>query len=279
MQKTIKSADGTKISYSISRKSKKFVIFLHGLGGDGNAWRKIAGYFSRIGYSTVAPDLRGHGLSGRPNNPEMYKLENFARDIHELILHEKIRDYFLVAHCFGGAVAAKHSELYPNSASGYVLISTTYRAPRSLRLLKAAAFTMNQFLAKLPTKKGSRRNFDRFIGTNDWSPRRILSDITSTSLRSWLYTYQKFAEYDGREALKKINAPTLVIVGKNDTIFRPEKSSTISRLVKGAIFRAIPGQNHIIVINSPEIIQKEIGSFLTSIGFASPGNSKPPAHH
>ena len=45
MQKKIESFDGVGINYSISRVSDFFLIFIHGAGGDLNAWKEQEHFF------------------------------------------------------------------------------------------------------------------------------------------------------------------------------------------------------------------------------------------
>ena len=104
MQKKIESFDGIRINYSISRVSDFFLIFIHGAGGDLNAWKEQEHFFHKNGLSTIAIDLRGHGLSDRPNSVRSYRLECFAKDIHQIIVKEKIKKFVMIGHCFGGMV-------------------------------------------------------------------------------------------------------------------------------------------------------------------------------
>ena len=60
MQKSIKSFDGTHINYSINRKAENFLVFLHGAGGDLNAWLKYIEFFNQK--NNVPPTLKSVGL-------------------------------------------------------------------------------------------------------------------------------------------------------------------------------------------------------------------------
>src|SRR3989338_8016662 len=107
MQYEIHSFDLAKINYDIVRKKKRFYIFLHGAGGDLKAWD--LNLFHKNGFSTIAIDLSGHGKSERISQ----SLENATKDVYEVIKHEKVRDFVLVGHCFGGMIAITFAKLYP----------------------------------------------------------------------------------------------------------------------------------------------------------------------
>lgn len=273
MQKSIKSFDDVKINYEIHRFSegKEFLVFLHGMGGDLTAWKKERQFFHKQRISTVAIDLRGHGLSDRPGSIISYNLENFARDVYRVVKKENIRDFVIVGHCFGGVVTINFQKLYPTLAKAYVLVDTTYKTPqrmeKSFKDHPLFIYILNAILGhkKLQEKHFSHVNFDKFIGTGDWNLRRIFSDIMHTSFKSWLFTYENLAHFDGVEILKSINKPVLIIEGEKDTIFDVLSAEKMKNLIKASRLDIIPEANHIIVINNPDVLEKEILNFVSSI--------------
>jgi len=80
------------------------VILLHGLFSDANMnWIKF-GHATRIadeGFRVIMPDLRAHGLSGRPHAPENYPKGILARDLRELIAHLGLVDFDLGGFSLG----------------------------------------------------------------------------------------------------------------------------------------------------------------------------------
>src|SRR3954452_9713405 len=80
------------------------VILLHGLFSDANMnWIRF-GHAERIaaeGFRVIMPDLRAHGLSGRPHDPEHYPVGILARDLRELIGHLQLTDFDLGGFSLG----------------------------------------------------------------------------------------------------------------------------------------------------------------------------------
>ncbi len=270
MQKTITSFDGVAINYDIEKISDNFLILLHGAGGDLTAWQNARQVLHEKGLSTLAIDLRGHGLSGRPNSSSDYDLEKFAKDIFQVIKIEKIQKPIIVGHCLGGVVAITFHKLYPNIPKGYILISTTHKAPMYLKILEkisAIIWPAKQLLTRGDSgqKRFFHRNFDKFIGTSDLDLRRIISDIRHTSLKSWLLTYESLARFDGTHALESMQQPVLIIEGQEDSIFNVFVAQKINELVKKSKLNIIPNANHIIVINNPKTLGHEILQFAASL--------------
>ena len=189
MQKKIKSFDKVEINYSIKRISSFFLVFIHGIGGDLNVWNKKRKFFHKKGFSTLAIDLRGHGLSDRPDLIKSYGLECSAKDIRRILRKEKITRFILIGHSFGGMVTIKFYELFPTLSKAYILIDT---APKATQLLKM--FHPNSLFIRIlnyiiknksPKKKNLFHvNSDKFRGTGDYNLRRVYSDIANTSLKS-----------------------------------------------------------------------------------------------
>lgn len=266
------SFDGAKIYYHSTKRDKsKWLILLHGFGGDLTAWEKERAYFNKLNISTIAIDLRGHGLSQRSSSKEFYKLENFTKDVEVLIRRENIKNPVVVGHCFGGMVAIYFQVKFPNYSQGLVLIDTSYKPPFFSFNPVEKTFLIDLielFLKFLPDIKiAKHRNFAKFIGTPDINIQRILSDILHTSLRSYLILCENIIDSNAKELLGKINVPTLIIEGTNDTIFPPDIARYLNKRIKRSELKFIAGANHILVLNNPAELEKTIENFLKKISF------------
>ena len=80
------------------------VILLHGLFSDAQMnWIKF-GHAARIaseGFRVIMPDLRAHGLSGKPHDPAKYPQAVLVRDVKELIAHLGLIDFDLGGFSLG----------------------------------------------------------------------------------------------------------------------------------------------------------------------------------
>jgi pimeloyl-ACP methyl ester carboxylesterase len=80
------------------------VVLVHGLFSDGlTNWIKF-GHAEKLaakGLRVIMPDLRAHGLSGKPQEAEAYPRGVLARDLHELIAHLGLTDYDLGGFSLG----------------------------------------------------------------------------------------------------------------------------------------------------------------------------------
>ena len=78
------------------------LVLLHGLGDSHRTWTRVAPTLART-HRVIAPDLPGHGLSGRPD--ESYALDWYARVMGSWLGALDLHDVDLVGHSYGGGVA------------------------------------------------------------------------------------------------------------------------------------------------------------------------------
>lgn len=266
------SFDGAKIYYEKSVKDKnRWLVFLHGFGGDLGAWDKEREFFKTLGYSTLALDLRGHGLSSKSKDLSFYKIENFAKDLNLLLEAEKIKKPVLIGHCFGGMVTIYFQTMFPDKSKALILVDTSYKPPFISPHEVPHVFLKHlfDFLIKIMPniKTPGHADFKEFVGGPDIDLKRIASDIMHTSLKSYLLLCDQLVELDLKELLSKINVPTLVIQGSRDSIFPMEIAKYLHSRIKKSELDIIEGANHILVLNNPKQLEESIESFLTKISF------------
>ena len=267
-KKHIKSVDGAKIYYEValSHNEDLCLVFLHGLGGSLTAWDKEREFFYNRGLPTAAVDLRGHGFSGRSDKEDFYDLHNFASDVHEIMKAENFANYVLVGHCFGGMISILLEATYPKSSRSLVLVDTSFKPPHFVEEIKKhpLLIKMLSLLARYSPSSyiHEHENFEQFLGTSDYDPKRIASDLLHTSLKSYLLICKKLLNYDAISLLGKILVPTLVVDGTDDSIFPPAVAKSLQSRIKRSQLDLIPNANHILVVNNPNDLVSEVDNFL-----------------
>ena len=97
------ASDGVQLGWRELGEGRA-VILLHGLFSDSFVnWVKF-GTAERIageGYRVIMPDLRAHGVSGKPHGAEYYPQLVLVRDLKELIAHLGLTDFDLGGFSLG----------------------------------------------------------------------------------------------------------------------------------------------------------------------------------
>lgn len=76
----------------------RYFLFLHGFPSTSHHWRHQIAFFKEEGYGIIAPDLLGFGETSKPTELEMYRGEEMAKDIVEILMSEGVGMVVGVAH-------------------------------------------------------------------------------------------------------------------------------------------------------------------------------------
>ena len=111
-------ANGIKIQYYRTGGDKPAVVFLHGITEYGLAWTRFPS-FIEPSYDVVLMDLRGHGLSDKPESG--YRAEQMAEDVYWLIKNLNLIQPVIIGHSIGAGIATAFAAIYPDMVRGLVL--------------------------------------------------------------------------------------------------------------------------------------------------------------
>ncbi|WZH49670.1 AB hydrolase-1 domain-containing protein [Fusarium acuminatum] len=107
----------------------RYFLFLHGFPSTSHHWRHQISFFKEKGYGIIAPDLLGFGETSRPTELEMYRGEDMARDIVEILMSEGVGMMVGVAHDWGCFLLSRLANYHPERFSAYAYIDHGYMAP------------------------------------------------------------------------------------------------------------------------------------------------------
>jgi alpha-beta hydrolase superfamily lysophospholipase len=147
----LRGPDGVEHFYRfwIPERTRAILLALHGLGAHGEWYEGLGDALLPRGVATLAPDLRGHGLTrwdlGMIPDPDVL-LRDLDFWIAELTRHFPGVPLHLLGTSMGGclavSVAARHPEL-----KGLILISPAFR-PIYLRAREKAAMVLSVLLGR-----------------------------------------------------------------------------------------------------------------------------------
>jgi soluble epoxide hydrolase / lipid-phosphate phosphatase len=124
--------------FSPSLRNGEYVLFLHGWPSCANDWHNQIDHFRKLGWGVLAPDLLGAGRTSRPAEADMYVLKDMARDVVEILDHEKIPKVHAVGHDWGSFLLSRLAVYHPERINKACFIAVGYRAPGAPFDLEAA---------------------------------------------------------------------------------------------------------------------------------------------
>jgi pimeloyl-ACP methyl ester carboxylesterase len=224
------------------------VILLHGLFSSAEMnWIRF-GHSERIageGFRVIMPDLRAHGESGKPNDPDCYPDGILARDLHELIEHLDLDDFSLGGFSLGArtTVDAVGEGLRPAKA---------ILAGMGLEGLKGWERRKNFFLEAIDRFDTASRGDPHWLAIQFMKTMKVNREAAALLLGSFA---------DAKDSwLEAFTMPTLVVVGSEDD--DNGSGEKLAQALPDATFREVPG-THMSSVTRPEL-GTAIAEFLAS---------------
>jgi pimeloyl-ACP methyl ester carboxylesterase len=112
--------DGVRIHYE-DEGSGPEVLLIHGHTFDRRVWDPVAPALLGAGFRVIRPDLRGHGLSERPDSG--YHPSHHAADMAAVLGDGGVGGALVVGYSVGGAIALEMALTLPALVRGLVLLS------------------------------------------------------------------------------------------------------------------------------------------------------------
>jgi pimeloyl-ACP methyl ester carboxylesterase len=242
---TFTTSDGVGIVYEEWRGEVVTgppVFLHHGFATDARFnWVRtgVVAAFTDAGRRVVAPDARGHGGSDKPHDPARYGEDRMARDLGELLDHLGCDEIDLVGYSMGAVVA---------------LIAAT-REPRIRRLAVGGVGGAVVQLGGVDVREMDRHLLADALRLDDPAAIthpmarafRAFADATPRNDRLALAA-QSDAVHQGRIALERITAPTLVLAGRDDALAR--RPEVLANAIAGARLEIVEG-DHLGAVVAP----------------------------
>jgi pimeloyl-ACP methyl ester carboxylesterase len=233
------------------------VLLLHGFTDSARSWSLIAPYLA-TGFRLIAPDLRGHGHSDKPEG--CYTIPEMAHDIRLLTEALDIGPTHVVGHSLGGRLAQALAARWPRTVDKIVLMSTS----AALRERKGWLW---ENIQKLRDPIDPESSFIRewCLGATPVDGdflAHVRSECAAVPARIWHSIYYEQLAYDPSPLLQDISRPTLILHGEEDTIATAEHQARLKDGIVGAELISLPGHGHNFHWDDPEVVAGLVNSFL-----------------
>lgn len=216
------------------------VVFLHGFTNDADTWSPVIDALRERDQSLrmITPDLRGHGSSTRPHDPDQIGIELMSDDVLGFLDVLGVTSATVVGHSMGSLVAQDLALNHPERVDSLVLISSTSDATKTTILadwlrkdvlanwraqLQSRGFSDDHMMGLTP------RDVDPDIGAwmqQFWNvypitPGRSTHEVAEKSADLTLATWIGGADavIGFQRDLTQIQVPTLVLWGVQDAFF------------------------------------------------------------
>jgi pimeloyl-ACP methyl ester carboxylesterase len=267
------ATNGATIHVRVGGKGSA-VVLLHGYGETGDMWAPLAAELA-LHRTVVAPDLRGLGLSSKPEGG--YDKKTQAGDVAGVLAALKITKADLVAHDIGNMVAFAFAAQNPTRVTKLVVMDAPVPGVGSWEeILKNPLLWHFRFggpdMERLVAGR-ERIYLDRFWNEFSADPKKF--DEASREHYSRLYArpgamhagFAQFAAFD-QDAIDnqkllakgKLGMPVLAIGGEKS--FGPTMAVAMRAAATDVREVTIPNSGHWLMEEQPELTVAAIRSFL-----------------
>ena len=265
--------DGLTLHYVTAGRGPA-VILVHGLGGFAESWRHNIPALARVA-TVFAVDLPGFGLSSKPR--ARYHLADSARALHGFTQALGLERAAVVGHSLGAAVGLTDALTHPARVERIALLGplvpgSSYRPTVPYRV--AATPLLGELLALCACTPLYRAAIARCFHTPvaeevDYLVRESYAARTSPEAKAaYLATLRDIRRDivdhapDYRRALATLDAPALVIHGRQDRVVAPLHAREAAELLPRARVRWIDGCGHFPQIEHAEVVNGWLTEFL-----------------
>jgi pimeloyl-ACP methyl ester carboxylesterase len=262
-----------QLSYLEWNQGQEPLLLLHGLGDHALVWSSLGEYLAAE-YHIVAPDMRGHGDSSKPDKD--YSFESAIADLEALMDKFGWSSAHVVSHSWTGKLAVIWARENPQRVRSMVLVDPIFiwKMPEFLKATFPVLYRFLSFLkgmgpfASYEEAEQVARQLNQYQGWSKLQQQVFQAGIEQKSDGSWGSKFT-IAARDGifEDVMRvpgftiPINTPALFVksdkgLNRQEWQLKPYKTN-----LKNLRLCQVPG-NHWPFLTEPETFNRTVAAFL-----------------
>jgi len=276
---------GGNVWYKIVGKEKGIpIIALHGGPGYPHNYLQPLEDLSKE-RQVIFYDQLGCGNSDKPNDKRLWTVERFVKELGQIIIALKLKEYHLLGQSWGTALAISFALTKPSGLKGIILASPflstrIWERDAKKRIQQLPANTQKVLLKYAAVdamettefKKASDEYYKQFVYRIDPLPESIkkANEKMSKIIYNQMWGPSEFAptgslkNFDLTNRLAEINVPVLIISGRFDET-TPESAEYFKSKFKNAIVVIMENSAHMSHWTDRDKFMKTARAFLKKI--------------
>lgn len=242
------------------------IVFLHAFPLNRKMWAPQAAMLSRR-FRTITIDVRGLGESDAPY--WRYSLEQYARDVQQVLVRLGVEKALFVGLSMGGYLEFTLYRLYPEMMLGLVLADTRAEADKPEQIqwrfhlaqrtaARGPAAVIEEMLPKLLAPTRYDRDPDLVA--------QVKAMLSAAPIPGIIGALTAIAERpDSTDLLSVIKLPTLVLVGADDVLTPTADAERIAKGIAGADLVVIPDAGHLSNLEQPDRFTAAVEGFARTL--------------
>ncbi len=233
------------------------IIILHGLMGGLSNFHGVTSYFPEKGYKVLVPELPIYDMPILKTN-----VKNFARFLERFIEFKGIKDVILLGNSLGGHIGLLHTRLYPEMVKALVITGSSglYESAMGDGYPRRGDY---EFIKK----KAQDVFYNPEVATKE-----IVDEVFNTvnnrnKIVRTLAIAKSAIRHNMARDLPKMQTPTCIIWGKNDTVTPPKVAMEFHELLPDSELFWIDECGHAPMMEHPSEFNELLFAWLQKRDF------------
>lgn len=249
-------------SLKVHRKgSGPTLVLLHCLGVDHSLW-DIAASGLEANFSLLSYDFPGHGETPVPDRA--YGIEDLSGQLAALLAREGVTRAHVAGISLGGLVAQQFAATHPLLVERLILIDTTPRYVDEMRSMwvERAHSARTAGVASLSDGLLKIWFTDQCLAANTPAVRYVRERFAKASGEGYALACEALGAADLRTFAASIQAPTLVLCGKDELPPFLDAAHWLQQNIKAAELAWLSPAKHASILEQPEQFAAHARAFL-----------------
>jgi pimeloyl-ACP methyl ester carboxylesterase len=233
------------------------IVILHGLMGGLSNFQGVTEYFPNMGYKVLIPELPIYDMPMLKTN-----VKQFAKFLEKFIEFKGLKDVILLGNSLGGHIGLLHTKLYPEMVKALIITGSSglYESAMGDGYPRRGDY---EFIKK----KAEDVFYDPAIATKE-----IVDEVFATvndrnKIIKTLAIAKSAIRHNMANDLPKMNTPTCIIWGKNDTVTPPDVADLFHELLPDSDLFWIEKCGHAAMMEHPDEFNDLMGAWLEKRNF------------
>lgn len=257
--------DFGEIVYSENNvKSDVTLVLVHGFWGNKDTWNRVIAEWDDT-YHIIAIDLPGHGESVSKKTLG-YTITDQTERLSLFLEAKKIKQFYLLGHSMGGAIALRYAANHKNNLKALILIDSM-----GMQQTKSDGVMLVEKSDKNPLYDVcTEERLDTLLNYSMHKPPYIPDIIKDAllqdkcarrDLEKVIYE-DMYKDVNLSDVVNSIDVPTLILWGEKDRMTHVDDAALLHRTIKGSHLVIFKETGHAPIMEDPEQIANEISKFI-----------------
>ena len=258
---------------------KPAIILLHGFNGSLFNFERMVPLLSKE-FRLISIDLPGFGLTGAIPSMD-YSTQNSILVINELTRHLGVEEFSIAGNSMGGGIAWRYALENPEKTQSLVLLASSgiysseerlqieeseRESPLVWKLMRSnfVSYFLSLYTPKFFATQGLKTSvYDPNLATEEIANQFHELTLMQGSREAILSRFSKQNYNDEKpDILKKIQAPTLIIHGREDNIISFKSSINLDQYIQNSQLVIYPKIGHLPMYETPARVADDIKKFF-----------------